>query len=158
VYLRSPRWDALLVVGDDGMPPLSVTSYRGEWWLRENTTGLLVGVANRHLARFGIRTAHVRGIENYQPAVRAGDFRPGMIVNQVREPGNVYDANAVAVRVQASEHTAGYVNKAMAVRLAKLLDEGDDLMAISLAGDAAGRRISILAASSGVITHLTRSM
>jgi hypothetical protein len=49
----------------------------------------------------------------------------------------------------------------MAMRLAKLLDEGDDLMAISLAGDAAGHnasgRISILAASPAVVRHLLRS-
>jgi hypothetical protein len=59
VYLHSSQWDTLLVVGDDGMPPLSVVPYRGEWWLRENTTGLLVGVANRHLSRLGIWTAHL---------------------------------------------------------------------------------------------------
>jgi ribosomal protein S30 len=72
------------------------------------TCGGMTGCRRSQLPRIGAngcceRTPRVRGIENYRPAVRADDFRPGTIVDLVREPGIAYDTNAVAPADPARE-------------------------------------------------------
>lgn len=154
-YLHSSRWDELLSP-TDGLPNLRLAPYRGELWLMETTTSKLVVVGNRHLAKLGIWTATVRGIDHYRGAVVETNASPGQRLELVREPGNPHDRNAVQVLVE--ERVVGYINKQMAARVAKLMDAGVPLETVSLAGCPRGRnesRIQILAADPALILHLT---
>lgn len=130
----------------------------GRLWLTEPTTKLLVSVANRKLRRLGLWTADVRGIEHYKAAVRQGAFQPGAEVTLLRDPNNAYDKNAVAVCARGTREVAGYINKGMASGLAKILDAGSPLGAVSLRGGPAGKfgRLQVLAATPEVMTHLFR--
>jgi hypothetical protein len=153
-YLHSSRWDELLAP-NDGLPNLRLSEYRGEFWFMETTTSKLVKVGNRHLAQLGIWTATVRGTDHYQSAVMAANTSPGQPLQVVREPDNAYDRNAV--RVHAGGQLIGYFNKQMAGRLAKLMDSGVNLEAISLAGSPIGQddsRIQVLAAEPELLRHL----
>lgn len=159
IYLSSDRWDELLVRDPSGMPTLYFQMHNGRLWLTEPTTGLLVGIGNKHLRRMGIWSANVRGLDHHKTAVRAGDFRPGSKVRLVREPENAYDKNAVAVCAASSDAPIGYFNKGMAPGLAKVLDSGATIDAISVTGDGAGKpgKVEVVAASPAVLQHLLRT-
>jgi hypothetical protein len=124
----------------------------------ETTTSELVTVGNRHLAKLGIWTANVRGIDYHQADVRATDTTPGTALEIEREPDNPHDRNAIAVLAEG--RLIGYYNKQMAAKLAKLMDAGLVLEAIALAGSPRYKndsRIQILAADPAVIRHLKGS-
>ena len=158
IYLSSDRWDELLVRDPSGLPTLYFQMHNGRLWLTEPSTGLLVSVGNKHLRRMGIWSVNVRGLEYHKAAVRAGDFRPGSKVRLVREPDNAYDKNAVAVCAAPVGILIGYFNKGMAPGLAKLLDSGATVDAISVAGDGVGKTgsVAVVAASPAVLQHLLR--
>ncbi|MDF0514723.1 HIRAN domain-containing protein [Agromyces sp. H3Y2-19a] len=154
VYLSSNRWDELLAPSITP-PNLRLVPYRGELWLSETTTGKLISVGNRHLARLGLWTFRVRGVP-YRPEVaKAADLTLGTVVRLEREPDNEHDRNAIAVMSGVGK--VGYVNKQMAARLAKLLDTGDRFKAIVVAGAPAGEessRVQVIAADPALIAHL----
>jgi len=158
IYLSSDRWDELLVSDAAGMPALYLQLHKGRLWLTEPTTGLLVSVGNRHLRRMGIWSVNVRGLEYHKATVRAGDFRPGSTLRLVREPSNAHDKNAVAVCSVSSDDPIGYFNKGMAAGLAKVLDSGASIDAISVTGDGAGKtgKVEVVAASPLILRHLLR--
>jgi hypothetical protein len=157
IYLHSSRWDELLAP-TSGIPNLCLSEHKGELWLMETTTSKLVTVGNRHLAKLGIWTANVRGIDYHQADVRATDTTPGTALEIEREPDNPHDRNAIAVLAEG--RLIGYYNKQMAAKLAKLMDAGLVLEAIALAGSPRYKndsRIQILAADPAVIRHLKGS-
>lgn len=130
VYLHSSRWDQLLRLRPDGMPPFRLVQHGGALWLAEETTGLLVNVANQKLRGLGLWTGQLRGFDRENPIVRTSNLQPKMQLALVREPDNAYDEHAVAVRADAG--VIGYVNKRMARALAAELDAGTPLSALSL--------------------------
>jgi hypothetical protein len=159
IYLASDRWNDLLVADPSGLPTLYFQMHDGRLWLTEPTTGLLVSGCNKHLRRMGIWSVNVRGLEYHKAAVRAGDFRPGSKVQLVREPNNEFDKNAVALCAVSSDRIVGYFNKGMAPGLAKVLDSGASIDAISVTGDGPGKttgKIEVVAASRVVLQHLLR--
>jgi hypothetical protein len=140
----------------DGRPPFKLRRHEGELWLAEETTGKLVNVGNRKLRDLGLWTVNVRGLSHNLPQVKRAELRPGSAVDFVREYDNSHDSNAVAIH--AGGAAIGYVNKQMAFRLAKALDSGLVLEAMTLAGEAAGKsagsRVRVLAASPEVLRWL----
>lgn len=147
----------------DGVPPLRLIEYwsseTDEWVLRlcENSTGLLVGPTDRRLPALGVYVSNLRGERYHQDECRAGDFGLGAPVLLVREPENEHDKNAVAVYDATGQHLAAYMNKQRARQVAKLLDRGEPLVAISLRGTPAGMecpKISILVTAPDLIHHL----
>lgn len=56
----------------------------------------------------------------------------------VREPDNKHDPNAIAIYAEGARNKAGYVPAARAKTLARLLDGGTDLVAISVRGSGHG--------------------
>lgn len=116
VYLHSSNWEELLVLDTNGMPPFYFKEHKGNYWLAENSTGLLVNVANRALKRLGLWTCNIRGI----------DHSPGEIVvgpaALVREPDNEHDKSAVAIHQKGQR--IGYYNRGMAPALARAMDAG----------------------------------
>ncbi len=149
-------------LGPNGIPPLRLIPYRdssGElvWRLCEDSTGLLVGPSDVRLPRAGIYFSQLKGEWYHQAACRAGDFRPGAVVKLVREPDCEADPNAVAVYDATGRHLAAYVNKQKARMLAKLIDAGEPIEAISVRGTRPGvpcDQIAIIAARPDVIHHL----
>lgn len=152
------------VVGDDpdrfrgDPPPLHLIRYGDVLRFCEDSTGLLVGPTDRRLQRVGIWSGQVRGEFYYQAACRLGDFRPGVRIRLVREPENEHDGNAVAVTADDdAAPVAGYVNKGKARSLARVLDSGIELAAVSVRGTGPGKvceAIGFVAAPPGVIAHL----
>ncbi|MDQ0895792.1 HIRAN domain-containing protein [Agromyces ramosus] len=129
--------------------------YRGELWLSETTTGKLIPVGNRHLARLGLWAFRVRGVQYRPEAAKAADLNLGKVVRLEREPNNEHDRNAIAVVGTAGK--LGYVNKQMAARLAKLIDGGEQFKAIVVGGAPAGEqssRVQVIAADPALIAHL----
>ena len=149
-------------VGADGLPTLRLIPYRdtgGEHVLRlcEDGTGLLVGPTDRRLPRAGLYVSQLRGEAHHQTECRAGNFHPGEPVRLVREPDNPYDRNAVAVYDATGKYMAAYVNKQKARTLAKLIDSGAEIQAISIRGTRSGvgcDQVAILAASTDVLRHV----
>lgn len=146
----------------DGLPALHLVPYRdssGENVLRlvEDSTGLLVGPTHRALTKAGIYVSQLRGEVYNATACRRGDFSPGARVRLVREPSNAHDVNAVAVFDATGRHRAAYVNKQKARALAKLLDAGMALEAVSVRGTSAGRdcpQVAVLAAAPPILARL----
>ncbi len=147
-YLPSERFDELLSMRRDGMPPLCLVRYRGALWLREDSTGLLVNVGNRKLRQLGIWSATVRGTKYYdQRNVRIGP------VALVREPDNPHDKNAVSI--QARGASIGHFNKQMAPGVAKVLDSGQELTAYVVScGEE--NPTKVIAAHPSIMMHLLR--
>lgn len=109
--------------------------------------------------KLGIYSFSIRGSDHYGNAPKTGDFRPGAPVRMVREPDNEYDPDAVAIYAGRARSKSGYVNKANAKRIAKRLDAGDDLVAISTRGDGPGQIGLIpyvMVAERRVMAHLLR--
>jgi hypothetical protein len=165
---HEPRWyvshdgDKGRFIGPDGTPTLHLITYTdtmGETVLRlcEDSTGLLIGPTDTRLPHAGVYVSQLRGEFYHQAACLAGDFSPGRPVMLVREPSNEFDRNAVAVYDASGMHLAAYVNKQKARMIAKLLDVGEDLQAISIRGTAAGvecTQIAILATKPSLLARL----
>ena len=159
----APKDDPLrFATVDGGLPPLHLIEYRdgsGERVLRlcEDSTGLLVSPTDRRLARSSIFVSQLQSENYHKGACRSGDFSPGSSVRLVREPTNKFDANAVAVFAFEGDQVAAYVNKQKARTLARLLDGGEILEAISIRGTGprqACEQIAVLVAAPKLISHL----
>lgn len=150
-------------VGPSGLPLLHLVHYvdgSGERVLRlcEDSTGLLVGPKDARLRRAGVLSFSLQGESYHKAACRAGDFSPGARVRLVRQPDNPHDPNAVAVTASDDRaQVAGYITKGHARWLAKMLDRGDELDAVSVRGTRSGQtceQIGIVAATPEVLAHL----
>lgn len=98
----------------------------------------MVNPRSRSLHHHGIYVFRPRGVSYYPQQVKAAGLRPGTAVRLVREPDNEHDANAIAVHPGTGRGPLGYVNKQNAARLARRLDVGDELVAITLTGSPRG--------------------
>ena len=145
-YLDSAREAELLVLNRSGLPPLRMKMHKGEWWMAEESTGLLVNVGNRKLRGLGVWSVRVRG-DSYAP----GTLGIGR-VELVRERDNEHDQNAIAI-VQDGVR-CGYWNKSMAKGLAKLLGSGAIIDAVAISADLP----KVVAAEPHVLRHITRGM
>jgi hypothetical protein len=148
-------------LGSDGVPALHLIPARtdGELVLQlcEDATGVLVSPHDSRLPRAGIYASQLRGQAFHRLGCTAGDFHPGARVHLVREPDNEFDPSAVAVYDETGRHRAGYVNNQKARILARLIDSGEPIEAVSVRGTGPGRpcdRVAVLAASPAVLRRL----
>ena len=146
-----------------GFPPLHLIDYRDSGGIRnlrlcEDSTGLLVGPTDRRLFRVGVYSYNLRGEHYATAACRKGDFRPGTPVRLVRQPDNKHDPFAVAITADDdAAKPAGYLSRGHAKRLAKLLDQGLVLRAVSTRGTGPGDTtdaIAVVAAAPELMEHL----
>jgi hypothetical protein len=101
----------------------------------------------------------LRGNSYHEGAVRRGDFAPGAPLRLVREPDNRHDPHAIAVFARGAQQLSGYVPRGYAKRLAKLLDAGADMVAVSTRGDGPGRddvTPQVLVCERALWNHLNR--
>ena len=147
--------------GPDGVPALHLIPYSdgGELALQlcEDATGLLISPGDSRLPRAGVYVSYLRGQAFHRLGCTAGDFRPGTPVRLVREPDNEFDHDAVAVYDHTGQHLAAYVNNQKARILARLIDSGEPIEAVSIRGTGPGRpcdQVAMVAASPGVLRRL----
>lgn len=101
--------------------------------------GSLVNPKGPGLRHVGLLTTYARGSTYHLPAFRAADLRKGRPVELRREPDNPHDRNAVALWVPGGRAPFGYVQRGRAASLAKRLDTGERMAAVTLFGPARGR-------------------
>lgn len=122
----------LVTMDSGGNTNLQLSLYNGQLVL-EAPNGLLPNRSSGQVYRLGIYTGSMRGYTHYEKAVLNADTRPLAKAELVREPGNEYDKNAVAIHAPGAGRV-GYVNKQNAARLSKRLDAGEKYMAIFTSG------------------------
>ena len=149
------------LVGPDGAAALHLIPYRegGEVELRlcEDATGLLINPRDSRLPRVGVYVPQLRGQAFHRLGGTAGDFRPGARVRLVREPDNEFDPSAVAVYDDTGRYLAAYVDNQKARILARLIDSGKPIEAVSTRGTGPGipcDQVAVLAASGDVLRRL----
>ena len=149
----------------DRLPTGYLASRRGRLViLADGSPEEMVNPASRRLHSLGLYAFRVRGVAYHADQVRAGNFKPGTSVLLVREPNNEHDPNAVAVRSVRGGHLAGYVNQQNAARrgIAKRLDAGEELEAVTLRGGGGGAGNDdtpwVLVATPPVMAHLRRGL
>lgn len=118
-----------------------------------------VNPRSRSAYKVGLHSVITRGTAYHEGAVKAGRFTPGTHVRLQREPNNKHDPNAIAVYAENARRKSGYVPRGTAKRLAKLIDEGADLVAVSVRGDGPGVtdvNPQLLICERALYEHLTR--
>lgn len=160
LYLSDGERSDILDV--DGLPEVHLVEqvYGGEVILRfcDDVTGKLMTAEARRLKAVRIWAGKLRGMSHYASAARRADLRPGQPLALIRQPANPHDPQAAGVAAAGLTELVGYVNTAKARQLAKQLDQGIELAAVSLAGtgpevDCGG--ITFAAASPAVLAHVT---
>lgn len=146
-----------LTLGPDGRPDARLERVRDR--LVVVTSRGWVNPKSRSAYKAGIHTVVTRGTSYHEAAVKAGRFTPGAPIRLVREPNNEHDPNAIAIYAERARRRSGYVPRGTAKRLAKLIDGGVDLVAISLRGAGTGTEgvnPQILICERTLFEHLTR--
>lgn len=156
-YMDEETEARALTPGADGLPSARLQRERDR--LLVVTSLGWVNPKSRTSYRYGLYSFGVRGTGYHEAAAKAGRFTPGTAVRLVREPNNSHDTNAIAICSARSSKVVGYVPKGQARRLAKLLDAGTDLVAVSVRGSAAGTSNvapHVLVCERTLYEHLTR--
>lgn len=157
-YLNPEEEAEALAHGADGLPDVRLERIRDRL-LVVTPRGWINPRSRTAATRAGLWSFGVRGAAHHESAARRGDFRPGKPVRLVREPANPHDPNAIAVYADGARNLAGYVPKGYAKRLARLLDAGADMVAISTRGSGPGREgvsPQVLVCERALYEHMTR--
>ncbi len=124
----------------DGLPNLHIADAgdRLAIWSPVDGGGLInpKGPGLRHL---GLYASYARGADHYRSAYRAADLSKGKWVDLVREPDNPHDKNAVAMCAPGSRIAFAYVQRGRAPAVARRMDAGEDMAAVSMRGPGKGR-------------------
>ncbi len=149
----------LVTIFGDGNTNLKLALFNGQLVL-EAPNGILPNKASGQISKLGVFTCSLRGGSHYEKALRAADTRPLRPAMLVREPGNQYDRNAVAIHAP-NAGLIGYVNKQNAARLAKHMDSGEEYSAMFTCGNAPGagngNPVALLIAPTNVMTTIMRN-
>ncbi|GAA1818928.1 hypothetical protein GCM10009812_09410 [Nocardioides marinus] len=156
-YLEPQAEAAALHPGPGGFPDARLERVRDR--LLVVTPAGWVNPKSRSAHKWGLHSFQLRGTSYHTAAVRAGRFTPGTAVRLVREPNNPHDPNAISVWAEGAKAKAGYVPGTRAKALARLLDGGADLVAVSVRGAGPGREGAVpqvLVCERELYEHLTR--
>lgn len=158
VFLPKEHQLDLITMDENGNTNLKLGLYNGQLVL-EAPNGLLPNAASGQIYKLGIYACPVRGISYYEQAIKNADTRPFAKAELVREPGNKYDKNAVAIYAP-NAGLIGYVNKQNAARLAKRLDAGESYMALFTRGCKKGEDsvpVSVLIAPTATMNSILQN-
>jgi hypothetical protein len=139
-YVSAETVKEQLVPGPDGRPPLRLVSSDNGLDLAL-PSGQLVDYKTLALRHFSIFAFRVVGTDYYEDADKPRRFRNGQRLGILREPGNEYDPNAVALTAGRPAAKIGYVNKQRAKWVAEMLDSGHELSAIVIQTKASPRAL-----------------
>jgi hypothetical protein len=101
--------------------------------------GGLVNPKGPGLRILGLYASQARGAAHHRSAYRAADLSMGKWIDLVREPENPHDRNAVAMCAPGSRVVFAYVQRGRAPAVARRMDSGEDMAAVSMRGPGAGR-------------------
>lgn len=125
-WLSKEEADAELVRGADGRFTFHIELRDRELRFVSDSSGKQPSPGNRALSKLGIFYVNVRGWKHY-PAARV---KMRSRVDLRREPDNEYDRNAIAVARVGAKNIYGYINKAVAARVARPIDAGEEFVGI----------------------------
>ena len=157
-YLGPEEEVRALGPGPDGLPDARLERVR-DLLLVVTPHGWINPRSRTAASRAGLWSFALRGGGYHASALKRGDFRPGAEVRLVREPDNPHDPNAIAVYAAGARDPSGYVPRGYAKRLAKLIDGGADLVALSVRGPGRGSDSTtphLLICERRLYEHLTR--
>ena len=157
-YLSPEEETRALEPGPDGLPDARLVRERDRL-LVVTPQGWINPRSRTAASRAGLWSFTLRGGGYHESALKRGDFRPGAEVRLVREPDNPHDPNAIAVYAAGARDLSGYVPRGYAKRLAKLIDGGADLVALSVRGSGRGSDTTtphLLICERRLYEHLTR--
>jgi len=157
-YLDPEAEARALEPGPDGLPDARLERVRDRL-LVVTPHGWVNPRSRTAASRAGLWSFALRGGGYHESALKRGDFRPGAEVRLVREPDNPHDPNAIAVYAAGARDLSGYVPRGYAKRLAKLIDGGADLVALSVRGSGRGSDTTtphLLICERRLYEHLTR--
>jgi hypothetical protein len=124
----------------DGLPNLYLADAgdRLVIWSPVDGGGLInpKGPGLRHL---GLYASYARGANHYRSAYRAADLRKGKWIDLVPEPQNPHDKNAGAMCAPGSRVAFAYAQRGRAPAVARRIDAGQDMAAVSMRGPGEGR-------------------
>lgn len=101
--------------------------------------GGLINPRGPGVRSLGLYGSSARGTNHYRSAYRAADLSKGKWIDLVREPENPHDRNAVAMCSPGSRLAFAYVQRGRAAAVARRLDAGEDMAAVSMRGPGRGR-------------------
>ena len=101
--------------------------------------GSLINPKGPGLRGLGLYSSYARGIEYHASADRTADLRKGQWIDLKREPDNPHDKNAVAMYAPGARSAFAYVQRGRAPAVARRMDAGEDMAAVSMRGPAKGR-------------------
>lgn len=127
---RDPDGRPLLKLVDAGDRLAIWTSLNG---------GALINPKGPGLRSLGLVATYARGSAHHAAAFRSADLRKGQLVELHREPDNPHDRNAVALHAPGTRKPFGYVQGGRAATIARRLDGGEQLAAVSMHGPGRGR-------------------
>lgn len=157
-YLGADEEARALALGPDGLPDARLKRVRDRL-LVVTPNGWINPRSRTAASRAGLWSFALRGGSYHEQALKRGDFRPGTEVRLVREPENEHDANAIAIYAAGARELSGYVPRGYAKRLAKLLDDRKDIVALSVRGSGTGSDATtphLLVCERRLYEHLTR--
>jgi len=157
-YLSAEDEASALMAGPNGFPDARLKRVRDRL-LVVTPRGWINPRSRTAATRAGLSSFPLRGTGYHESAARNGDFRPGTAVPLVREPENSHDRHAIAVYAAGARQRAGYVPRGYAKRLAKLIDAGADMVAVSTRGGGPGQddvTPQVLVCEQALWDHLNR--
>lgn len=139
-YVGKEDEDRYLGRNDDGLPNLVLVDAgdRLAVWSPVHG-GALINPKGTGLRRLGLYASYARGTDHYRSAYRAANLSKGKWIDLVREAENPHDQNAVAMCAPGSRVPFAYVQRGRAPAVARRIDAGEDITAISMRGPASGR-------------------
>lgn len=96
--------------------------------------GAIINPKGSGLRSLGLYCTAARGSSHYPSEFRAADLRPGQWVELKRETDNPHDGHAVGLLAPGARRPFAYVQRGRAPAIAKRMDSGDDMAAVSLRG------------------------
>lgn len=101
--------------------------------------GALINPKGPGLRKLGLHTSYAHGSQYYAATFKAADLSKGQRVDLVRQPDNPHDANAIAMCAPGSTVRFAHVQKGRAPAIARRMDAGEDMAAVSLRGPGRGQ-------------------
>jgi hypothetical protein len=99
----------------------------------------IVSATHPSLTKYGIFAGNVRGTHHRRTAVQQGDFPPGPPARPETRTQQQARRHRRGRAGEGSSSIVGYVNKGKAARLAKLLESGEVVVAVTMDGEGPGR-------------------
>ena len=100
--------------------------------------GALINPKGPGLRSLGLYSSYARGADHHASAYRNADLRKGRWIDLKREPDNPHDRNAVAMHAPGARSPFAYVQKGRAAAVARRMDSGEELAAVSMRGPGCG--------------------